>query len=77
MILHQQAAFTGTACSVSRFLGKAISQRTILRLSILLVCVYWRLLALLGVLVVWLANVINLALALVGGGWPFALVGHF
>lgn len=57
-------------------LGNALSQRTIWRCLIFLLFVYW-LLAIFGVLSVQLANIINLALALVGGGWPFALVGHF
>lgn len=60
----------------SENLEGALSQHTILSciIFLLLVCC---LLAIFGVLSVQLANIINLALALVGGGWPFALVGHF
>jgi Cu/Ag efflux pump CusA len=56
-------------------LGIALSQRTFLRCLIFLLFVCW--LLAFGLLSVQLTNIINLALALVGGGWPFALVGHF
>ena len=64
--------------SAPRRVAKCSSQPTFLGLLILLLALSRGVLILLRLLAVQLADIVNfaLALALAGGGWPFALVHH-
>ena len=62
--------------SALRRVAKCSSQLTFLGLLILLLAPSRGLLILLRLLAVQLADIVNFALALAGGGWPFALVHH-